>query len=133
MAELIYIDTNVWIDFFLDRKDKLRPLGDFAFELIQKSLSCKYFIVVSDWLIRELKFTDHLDSFKQLEKELVKHEKVVYVKSSFEDFSIAKEKKNWHDALHEILALKSGADYLVTRNIKDFEGNIIPVVFPENL
>jgi predicted nucleic acid-binding protein len=41
MSELIYVDTNVLIDFFLNRKDALRPIGDFAFELFKKSIDCK--------------------------------------------------------------------------------------------
>ncbi len=39
----IYVDTNIYLDFFLNRKDKLRPLGDFAFELFKRTLAKSYF------------------------------------------------------------------------------------------
>mgnify|MGYP006296621571 FL=1 len=62
MSELIYIDTNIYIDYFLNRKDNLRPLGDFAHELFIKTSQCKYKIIISDWLEKELTKTNHIDS-----------------------------------------------------------------------
>ena len=133
MSELIYIDTNVWIDFFLNRKDKLRPLGDFAHELLIKTTQCKYNIVISDWLLKELTKTNHINSYKELEKQLLNLNKIEYIKTDYKDISYAKKEKHWHDALHEILAIKSNALYLVTRNLKDFKGDDITIIYPENL
>ena len=133
MSELIYIDTNVWIDFFLNRNDRLRPLGDFAHELFIKTIQCKYKLVISDWLLKELTKTNHIDSYKKLEEQLLILNKIQYIKTKTEDITSAKENKHWHDALHEILAIKSKAVYLVTRNIKDFKGENIIIIYPENL
>ncbi len=133
MSELIYIDTNVWIDFFLNREDNLRPLGDFAHELFVKTSQCKYKIITSDWLIKELTKTNHLDSYRQLEEQLVKLNKIKYIKTEYKELMSAKKHQHWHDALHEILAIKANAIYLVTRNVKDFTGEKVIITYPENL
>ena len=133
MSELIYIDTNVWIDFFLNRNDGLRPLGDFAHELLIKTSQCKYEIVISDWLLKELTKTDHIGQYKELEGQLLEMGKIKYVRTEHRDIFSAKQERHWHDALHEILAIKSKALYLVTRNIKDFKGKEITIIYPENL
>lgn len=39
--------------------------------------------------------------------------------------------KDFEDAVQATAALKSGADYLVTRNPKDFSGSPVPVLQPE--
>ena len=54
MEQFIYIDTNVWIDFWEDRRDNIRPLGEFAFQLLKKAYECKYRIIVSGLVIDEL-------------------------------------------------------------------------------
>lgn len=54
MADLIYVDTNVYISYFRQESDSLRLLGDFAFELFRKTLSCSYVLVVSSWVLKEL-------------------------------------------------------------------------------
>ena len=133
MSELIYIDTNVWIDYFLNRSDRLRPLGDFAHELLKKTISCKYKVAISDWLKKEINSTGHTQPFSEIEKELQRWNKIIFIKTSFDDINNAKKTKHWHDSLHEILAIKSNAKYLVTRNQKDFSGEKIAIVLPESL
>ena len=133
MSELIYIDTNIYIDYFLNRKDNLRPLGDFAHELFIKTSQCKYKIIISDWLEKELTKTNHIDSYKELKNHLIELNKITYVKTEFKEISCAKKHQHWHDALHEMLAIKANAVYFVTRNIRDFTGNKIIITHPENL
>jgi len=48
--------------------------------------------------------------------------KIVKIKSQDEDFLKAKSlNTHYEDALHIVLAEKSGAELIVTRNLKDFE------------
>ena len=35
MVEKYYLDTCIWRDYFENRSDKFRPLGDWAFSLIK--------------------------------------------------------------------------------------------------
>lgn len=53
-GRLIYCDTNVYLDYFFDRRDNIRPLGEFAHQVIQRALGCEFYIVISDWVITEL-------------------------------------------------------------------------------
>ncbi len=132
----VYCDVNILMDYNHSRKDKYRPLGDFAYDLFNRGWNCHFELVVSDWLFQELekhiskeKIQGVLDNFKEKDK-------LIYVKSSPSDRSKAKElSEHWQDALHAILAQKAGCDHLVTRNIKDFEGceDLVDITFPESV
>ena len=39
MAKTFYGDTSVWRDYLEDRRDGLRPLGEFAFQFLQDCLA----------------------------------------------------------------------------------------------
>ena len=132
---LIYIDTNVWIDYFYNRVDRLRPLGDFSFNLLKSSADCKYTILISKWLLVELEKYVSEEDIKIIFEWLKSKKKIIFVSSNKEDIIKSKRYLHWHDAYHAILAQKGGAKYFVTRNIKDFSDfrNWFQVVFPENL
>ncbi|MBU1321694.1 MAG: PIN domain-containing protein [Nanoarchaeota archaeon] len=50
-----YLDTCIWIDYFEDRKDNFRPLGDWAFRLIKKIITDENVIIISDLVWFELR------------------------------------------------------------------------------
>ncbi|HLD58360.1 MAG TPA: hypothetical protein VI977_01815 [archaeon] len=62
MQKRFYLDTSIWRDYFEDRQDNIRPLGEFAFQFLQKCLKEKNQIIVSDIVLRELApyFSDEL-------------------------------------------------------------------------
>lgn len=133
MSQLIYIDTNVYLDYLLNRKDRLRPLGDFAFELLRQAIGCKYDLLISDILLIELRnniederLTTLLNSIKQ---------KTIFITKEKSDVIEAKKisSDNRWDALHYILAKRGGAEILVTRNIKHFPFSGLQIKLPENL
>ena len=134
MVLKVYCDANIFIDYFDERSDKLRPLKDFAFEFFSKGWNCSFNLIVSDWLLSELKryledkqIDEVLDKFKR-------NNKLIFVKeeAGYRD-EARKISEHWQDSLHAILASKAQADYLATRNIKDFSGceELVKVVFPE--
>jgi len=55
MAKRFYLDTSIWRDFLEDRKDSLRPLGEFAFQFLKKCRETNAEIIVSDAVVFELK------------------------------------------------------------------------------
>jgi len=55
MAKRYYVDTSIWIDFHENRKDKFRPLGDWAFEFFRMVEERNEKILYSDFVIKELK------------------------------------------------------------------------------
>jgi len=139
MAPLIYIDTNIYLDYLFERKDRIRPLNEFAFLLLQKSISCKYTIIVSSLLTEELQYQNALSRVREIFKSCPK-EKIVQCIAEIKDITLARHitatrKTHFNDTLHAILANKKGAEFLVTRNIKDFIAlqDIVKLVLPENL
>jgi predicted nucleic acid-binding protein len=133
MSELIYIDTNVWISLFKEEKDKLHPISAFSFELFRKSLNCDYNLLISNWLLNEIRGLGYLPEANELLNQFIIKKKINKVYFTNEDIKFAKKHFHWRDRLHEILAKKGNAKYLVTRNIKDFEGDLVEIKFPENL
>jgi predicted nucleic acid-binding protein len=109
----IYVDTNVIMDFLLDRRSS-------AYDLFRKTFGCAYTIVVSDVVLIELEFQkmDYENLFKLLESA----HKLEIVKSTTSDINSAKLiiTTHYNDALHYLLAKRAHVECIVTSNIKDF-------------
>lgn len=138
--ELIYPDTNFYIDYFENRVDRLRPLGEFAYNLLRKSMLCEYKIILSSLVIDELEFNGYGEKIKDLIKSLKDLDKIIFIKESEDDDRKARKLKkerntSLNDTKHAILAQKSKALFLVTRNMNDFTElqDLIQLKYPENL
>jgi predicted nucleic acid-binding protein len=136
MEILIYPDTNFYLDYFEDRRDNMRPLGEFAFSVLKRAIGCEFKIALSDWVVEELerhvakeRIVDFINRLRDLNK-------VVLIEKECEDTEKARRlSNNYDDALHVILAVKAGAKFLVTRNIQHFLDmrHLIKPILPENL
>jgi len=134
MCLKVYCDTNVFIDYFQERTDRLRPLKDFAFEFFSRGWNCAFHLIVSDWLLEELRRHLKEEQIQEIFDMYKKKNKLIFTKEETGDRRKAKElSRHWGDALHAILANKAGADYLATRNIKDYANlqNLVEIVLPE--
>lgn len=138
--ELIYIDTNCYIDHFEGRVDKLRPLGEFAYNLIRKSIECEYKIIISNLVIDELEFNGYGDKIQELIRDLKALQKVITIEVTAEDeaktLKIRKERNTaFNDTKHAVVANRAKAKFLVTRNTKDYEElqDLVELKYPENL
>jgi len=54
MTEKYYIDACIWRDYFENRSDRFRPLGDWAFAAIQQMITNGEPILYSDLVEEEL-------------------------------------------------------------------------------
>lgn len=140
MSQLIYLDTNIYIDYLDGRVDNLRPLGEFAFQLLKRTFECEFSIVISSLILEELSNKGCDESLKAIINDLRNKNKLIWIEGDFLDFHKAKQisrERNTpnNDTIHMILAKKAGADYLITRNMKDFEKlqDIVNLAYPENL
>ncbi len=141
MSTRIYCDACIYLDYLLNRSDRFRPLGDFAFHLFKRIIGCEFELVVSDWVLTELK--GHLESeadwnmFMSLLQQL--KPKIVKVRTEEADREEARRRcttdSHWQDNLHAVLAHKAGATILVTRNFSDFcdVQDLVQPRFPENI
>lgn len=132
----LYIDTNIIIYANEDSKNiHGTEIASSSSDLIWQAIGCKYRLIISSWTLEELRRTKKLEQAQTLFKLIEK--KKILITHSLEDINQAKlqNPNHFQDELHGILALKSGADYIVTRNIKDFKQfqNRIKVTKPEFL
>ena len=116
--QLIYLDTNVLMDFLMDR-------NSFAYSLIRKSLKCYYTIVISNLVFEELRFNNFETEAINISRLLNDSKKLVSCIVTDNDIAKAKlltaqYKTHFSDALHKVLFIKSGAKILVTQNVRDF-------------
>lgn len=134
MTLKIYCDANIFIDYFDERSDNIRPLKDFAFEFFSRGWNCAFELIISDWLKTELR--RHLEDkqINEIFNRFKEKNKLIIVKEEKEDREKARKiSKHWDDALHAILAKKANADFLTTRNIPHYAGceHLVKIVFPE--
>ena len=117
-----YIDTNIWRDYYEDRKDPYKNVGEIAFRLLSKLLALNNTIVVSTFLLRELEVDYSIEMIRALTKPFARlfEKREVSEEQFLEAKAIARERDvPIGDAIHAILARDNGA-LIVTRD-KDFE------------
>ena len=130
----VYSDANIFKDYFDERSDKIRPLKDFAIEFFSRGWNCEFKLIVSDWLLDELRRHLKEEQINEILDRFKEKNKLIFVKEEKGDKDKAKKiSKHWQDPLHAILANKTGADYLATRDMKGFYNckGLVEVVFPE--
>lgn len=66
MQKKYYIDTSIWRDFYEDRKDRFRPLGEWAFELFKKIIREKSIVLYSKLVIEELLNDFSMEEIKKI-------------------------------------------------------------------
>jgi predicted nucleic acid-binding protein len=50
----VFVDTNVFLDYYFDRKDSVKPLGEFAFNFFNAAIGCRFTVLISIEVIEEL-------------------------------------------------------------------------------
>ena len=122
MQKRYYLDTCIWRDYFENRSDKYRPLGEWAFKLLKLATEQRINIVYSKIVINELyqKYTNQEISniFEIIEPLLIK---VKITPENLKEMKLISKRRSLpkHDVLHAILARNSNA-LLITRD-KHFE------------
>lgn len=128
---VVLVDTNVVIDFLITRE----PFYKASSEIIAKCASGKVegYIALHSipnlWYIlrkipEEKRRQWMSDICEFLQVEGASHEDVLRAirMTEFRDFE---------DCLQDRCAERIGAEYIITRNAKDFEGSVVPAVSPE--
>lgn len=87
-----YLDTNIWIDYFENRSDGLRPLGEFAFQFLKKVVETNSVIYYSDLVKTEL---NKVLTKKVIDPKFNDIPNLVYVEFTKEDYFFAK-KNSFH-------------------------------------
>lgn len=83
----VLVDSNIFLDFYLDRRDNLLSLGEFAFQFVKRAVECEFVFIVCDLILEELENALKI-KVEQIMKlvflELVKKRKLLIVDYSDE-------------------------------------------------
>lgn len=114
MAKKYYIDACIWIDYFENRSDRFRPLGDWALRLLQTIIEDEDMVLYSDLLIQEICSAGYEEEKVKEILGIIKSKNLIKVEPTKEQlkesrklalkFSIPKG-----DALHAVLARDNNA------------------------
>jgi len=138
MNDKYYLDTAIWRDYYENRSDKFRPLGEFALALINEIMENKDFILYSDFIIKELNIDYGEEEIEKIFEIITKRKLLLKVNISDKQIKEAsrlnKERKvGFGDALHAVLARDNNA-ILVTRDNHFYElADVVEVKKPEDL
>jgi len=133
-----YLDTCIWVDYYENKSDRFRPLGDWALELLNKILQNKDLILYSDMIVEELKNLYKNDEIEKIFKIIKDENLLIKVNinnlQAKEAATLCKSRSiSFGDALHAILARDNGA-ILVTRDNHFLElTDIADIKKPEEL
>jgi len=91
-----------------------------------KSLKCKYFIVISNIVLEELKFQKLESETINFVNLFISNKKILIEKTSEKDKKQAHtllktNNTHFNDALHKVIAKRLETTFFVTKNIKDFK------------
>ena len=133
-----YLDSSIWRDYYENRSDKFRPLGEWALKLINNILENKEYIIISDFVVEELKIDYSEEGINNILEIADKRDlllKADISKLQVKEASILCKQRGvaFGDALHAILARDNNA-VMITRD-KHFEElrDIVDIKKPEEL
>ncbi len=127
----ILLDTNIVLDYlganegFTDEAEAVLDLadGNNLFEFVSASAVTDIYYVLK----RALKDRELVkEKFSQFREKIG----ILPVSAKDIDTAFLRDWKDFEDAVQYTVAESNGVDYIVTRNVKDFEENTIPVLTP---
>jgi len=126
----VFLDANVLIDVvqnridFVDASSKVLQLGlDNDCELCASDIT---FTTVS-YYARKNRSTEQLYEVLQSLREFID---IAPSGKNAIDWALQHKSKDFEDAVQYYTALRSGAEFIVSRNVRDYPHNDIPVVTP---
>ncbi len=137
LAKRFYLDTAIWRDYFEDRADGIRPLGEFAFQLLKNCEKRGLGILYSSLVVQELEA--HYS--KERAAQVFSPFRHFLVEVPISNGQISQAQKisasvagtHVKDALHAILARDNGA-IMVTRDRHfDALAGFVEVAKPEHI
>jgi predicted nucleic acid-binding protein len=128
----IFLDTNILVDLIADRK----PFSKFAIEIFQSAESKKNQLFTSSHSIATTYYLlkKHVDdkALRSILLGLFDYLTVIPVDIEVLSKGLRSKQKDFEDAVQIFCAASiEKMDCIVTRNIKDFKGSVIPVLAPD--
>ena len=129
---VVLVDTNVIIDFLTTREPFYKASSEIIMKCAREELDgyIAFHSIPNLWYIlrkvpEERRRGWLADICEFFHVEGVSHENVIKA-IKMNDF------KDFEDCLQDRCAESIGADYIITRNVKDFLGSVVPAISPED-
>lgn len=128
----VLIDTNILADLLLGRD----PYFDIAYDILTMCADKKIYGYIAAHSIPNLFYILRKSMTKEERREALKDICQIVRVEGIDSFKILSaldnEKfKDFEDCLQEECAIATSADYIITRNIKDFASSRIPAILPD--
>lgn len=123
----VYVDTNIIMDYLLGRN----PTSFFS-----EAILCKYVVCISNLVIEELKYQNLTKESTIFLKWIDSCKKLTVFQISGQDKQLARtflDRTHHNDAIHAACAVTNKVDFLLTRNIKDFQKLPLKIKHPKEI
>ena len=128
----VFIDTNVFLDLLWKREEFLED----SFRIFDLAVDGVFELLISDLSIANIKYITRKDypveKFYDVMSVFRPVFTIVPVGENAVDKALALKANDFEDALQYFSAVQSQADFLLTRNIKDYAFATIQVLTPSN-
>ena len=129
----LLFDTNILIDIFTERQ----PFFQDSYAAFHKALCRNDTIFISSCTVTDMmyilrKYFSSKAELKQAVYEFVSTLNIIDVTGEDLHNAFLSEMEDFEDAVQASCAAKVFADYIITRNIKDFASSPIPVIEPSD-
>lgn len=128
----LFLDTNVVVDFLCERRDEFYlPAAMLMVKSYNKEieLSCSTLTLATASYFMEKGRVNHVEIFHKISDMLSLCE-LVNVDRNVVEQALSSKFTDFEDALQYFSAKKYGADFIITRNKKDFSTSKLPVLTP---
>jgi predicted nucleic acid-binding protein len=132
MKKLV-IDVNIFMDFLFKREghEKVAEIFKQCTKGNVKGFSCAHEITTLNYFL--CKSNKDKVKIKKTISGIMKRFKVIAINEEILTKALSSEIDDFEDAVIEISSKENGAEYILTRNTKDFRKSIIKPITPEEL
>lgn len=128
----LFLDTNVVVDFLCERRDEFYlPAAMLMVKSYNKEieLSCSTLTLATASYFMEKGRINHVEIFHKI-SDMISLCELVNVDRNVVEQALSSKFTDFEDALQYFSAKKYGADFIITRNKKDFSTSKLPVLTP---
>lgn len=129
---VILIDTNIFLDIYENRKEFIEDSSN-ALKLAYTKSARLYFSCssITDFHYNLSKSLHSKEKAKELVADLIKRVSLAQVDGNCIYSAITSKMKDFEDAVIDAVAVSIDADYILTRNKKDFEHSRVKAITPK--
>lgn len=128
----VFIDTNLFLDLLWKREEFLED----SFRIFDLAVDGKYELLISDLSIANIKYITRKDypveKFYEVMSVFRPVFNIVPIGENAVDNALVLKANDFEDALQYFSAVQAQADYLLTRNIKNYAFSTMQVLTPSD-